>query len=296
MLACLAAKVKRSGYRAAMDYRRDPLTGGITRIVPDRQDRPNLPARDCPFCPGGQEAPDPYEVFAFPNRWPPLPSGQAEVVLYTPDHDATFSDLSDHQARLVVDLWAERTTAFTQNPNIAYVLIFENRGAEVGATISHPHGQIYGFEILPPAVIAEQENAQQNWNEVPDAQIVMAKSTWNAWVPTAATWPYELIVAPTEDVFDLPSLNEIQRDDLAFILRDVVRRYDALFDAPMPYMMWIHQKPTQVDIYNIPVHIHFAPIWRAPQTARFVAAGELGSGVWFNPVDPAMAAQQLRNC
>lgn len=297
MLACPAAKVKRSGYRSAMDdpnYRRDQLNGGITRIVPARQDRPNLPASDCPFCPGGQEASGPYEVLAFPNRWPPLPEGHAEVVLYTSDHDASFAQLSEQQARRVVDLWAERTTALSADPSIAYVLIFENRGAEVGATISHPHGQIYAFEIVPPAVNAEQENVQQNWHDCPDAQIVIASPHWKAWVPTAAMWPYELIVVPQDDVFDLPSLNNAQRNDLANVLREITRRYDALFTKAMPYMMWIHQKPTQVDIYNIPVHFHFAPIWRAPQTARFVAAGELGSGIWFNPIDPAAAAAQLR--
>src|SRR5690606_39872460 len=74
-------------------YRVDPLTGDVAYIVAGRQRRPNLPATGCPFCPGGLEAPEPYDVLAFPNRWPPLPAGRAEVVLYTPDHDATFASL-----------------------------------------------------------------------------------------------------------------------------------------------------------------------------------------------------------
>src|SRR4051794_36195893 len=113
----------------------DPLSGDHVRIVPGRDARPNQPAGQCPFCPGGIEAPDAYEVRAFPNRWPPFDDGRAEVVLYSPRHAESFGDLSTEEARRVVDLWAERYEALGADPSIAYVLIFENRGAEVGATI-----------------------------------------------------------------------------------------------------------------------------------------------------------------
>src|SRR4051794_8000166 len=96
---------------AADPDRIDPLTGDVARVVAARQGRPNLPATTCPFCPGGIEAPEPYDVRWFPNRWPPLPDERAEVVLYTTDHDASFASLGPAGARRVVDLWAERTTA-----------------------------------------------------------------------------------------------------------------------------------------------------------------------------------------
>ena len=138
------------------DRRVDPLTGAQVRIVAARQDRPNLPSVvECPFCVGGLEAPEPYTVTAFPNRWPPMPDGRCEVVLYTPDHDASFGTLPLAQARLVVDLWADRTSSLGGRPDVAYVLVFENRGPEVGATIPHPHGQIYAYDEIPPVPAGE---------------------------------------------------------------------------------------------------------------------------------------------
>jgi len=131
------------------DLRRDVHTGARTYVVGSRQDRPNLPSIGCPFCPGGLEAPEPYEVRWFPNRWPAMPDGRCEVVLYTQDHDATFWSLGRAGARTVIDLWAERTAERGARAEIDYVLVFENRGAEVGATISHPHGQIYAFDFVP---------------------------------------------------------------------------------------------------------------------------------------------------
>ena len=133
----------------------DPLTGAATVVVGSRQGRPNLPADACPFCVGGIESPEPYEVRAFVNRLPAMPDDRCEVVLYSPDHDATFASLGVEGARRVVDLWADRSAALGARGDVAYVLVFENRGAEVGATIAHPHGQIYAFDLVPPAPARE---------------------------------------------------------------------------------------------------------------------------------------------
>ena len=135
--------------------RLDPLTRRPTVIVGSRQGRPNLPAAGCPFCPGGLEAPEPYDVRWFPNRWPAMPDGRCEMVLYTPDHDAEFWTLGRAGARKVVDLWAERTAALGARDDVDYVLVFENRGPEVGATIPHPHGQIYAYPEVPPEPLRE---------------------------------------------------------------------------------------------------------------------------------------------
>ncbi len=284
--------------RTGSGRRTDPLTGTPTHIVAHRQDRPNLPDGSCPFCIGGSEAPDPYEVLAFANRWPPLPEERAEIVLYTPDHDASFADLSTVQARKVVDLWAERSAELGARNDVSYVLVFENRGPEVGATIAHPHGQIYAFADVPPTALAEfsADGMQRGFDD--DAigdRLVSSIGDWAAWVPSAAAWPYELLLAPRTSIPDLPSLDDASRDSLGQLLVDIVSRLDRLFDAPMPFMMWIHQRP--FDNHTWPdarVHIHVAPLLRSPGTARFVAAGELGSGVWFNPVEPSVAAAELR--
>jgi len=280
--------------------RTDPLTGGSTWIVPERQGRPNRPDGSCPFCPGGLEAPEPYEVRAFPNRWPPMPDGRAELVLYTPRHDASFADLSPTQARRVVDLWADRSAALGARPDVAYVLVFENRGPEVGATIAHPHGQIYAFDSVPPAATAELVDGRTTAGLGPDAPgdrlVATAAGGWRAWVPVAATWPYELLLATETAVPDLPSLDEVGRVGLAVLLVDVVGRLDRLFGAPMPFMLWFHQRPFDGGEWpGARLHLHVAPLLRASGTPRFVAAGELGSGVWFNPVDPVDAAAALRD-
>ena len=135
---------------APYDRRVDPLTGEAAVIVAKRQARPNLgegvhtaSTVTCPFCPGGVEAPEDYDVKAFTNRWPSISDGRCEVVLYTSDHEASFASLGVAGARKVVDLWAERTAALGGRDDVAYVLVFENRGPEVGATIPHQIGRAH---------------------------------------------------------------------------------------------------------------------------------------------------------
>lgn len=286
--------------RSPLPYRIDPLTGEVTYIVAKRQGRPNLPPDGCPFCPGGLEAPDPYDVRWFSNRWPAIPDGRCEVVLYTPDHEATFSSLGVDGAARVIDLWAERSAALGARPDVGYVLVFENRGPEVGATIAHPHGQIYAFDVVPPEPATELDRpaapALGPGAEGVDAErLVIRRGSWRAWVPWAAGWPYEVLAAPDRPVPDLPSLDHASRVDLAGCLVDVLGRLDALFGAPMPYMLWIHQRPFDGAPWpEAWLHIHIAALWRSPGTPRFVAAGELGSRVYFNPVDPVEAAAALR--
>jgi UDPglucose--hexose-1-phosphate uridylyltransferase len=241
----------------------DPLTGSHVVVVGDRQGRPMLPADPCPFCPGGLEAPEPYEVRWFANRWPALPEDRAEIVLYTPEHDATLWSLGQQHVRRVVDLWAERTSALGGRPDVAYVLVFENRGAEVGATVTHPHGQVYAFAEVPPVPLQELAAATCSLcAEHPGDRLVADAGGWRAWVPAAAAWPYGVVLAPVDH---------------------------------MPYMLWIHQRPTDGAGWPMAhVHVEVAPLLRSAGTPRFVAAGELGSGVFFNPVAPVDAACNLR--
>ena len=264
-------------------------------IVGARQSRPNLPSSGCPFCPGGIEAPDPYEVRWFPNRWPPLPDGRAEVVLYTSEHHASLGSLAPDRMAQVVGLWAERTAALGARDDVRYVLVFENRGPEVGATISHPHGQIYAFDEVPPAALTELGGDRCSLClDDPGDRLVSSTGGWRAWVPEAANWPYGLLIAPEDHIGDLPEAAP-SHHDLAVLLVDVFGRLDRLFDAPMPLMWWWHQRPTDGgDWPAAHVHAHVAPWLRAPGTPRFVAAGELGSGVFFNPIAPTDAAARLR--
>lgn len=276
------------------DVRTDAASGAKVVIVGDRQARPNQPGGACPFCPGGLEAPDAYDVRCFVNRYPPMPNARCEVVLYTPDHEASFASLGVSDARKVIDLWAERTAALGARPDVAYVLVFENRGAEVGATIAHPHGQIYAFDHVP-LTPASEGDVLEDRPEPDDARFVAQAVGWRAWVPNAPAWPIELRAAPDDALPDLPSLDEHRRDGLASILVDVLDRLDRLHATPLPYMLWIHQRPfDEGTALPSPVHVHIVSPWRDAGLPRFIAAGELGSGVYFNPVSPEAIAGRLR--
>lgn len=268
-------------------------------MVGSRQGRPNLPssdvaATDCPFCPGGLEAPEDYDVRSFVNRWPAMPDDRCELVLYTPDHDAAFWSLGIDGARRVVDRWAERTAELGARDDVDYVLIFENRGPEVGATIAHPHGQIYAYADIPPEPLAELVDGVLEPSAVDPTLVVSESGSWRAWVPDAARWPYELRLAPTDPVGSLADPG-CDRDGLAAVLIDSLARLDQLFDEPMPYMLWIHQRPSDGDEWpRARVHVHIAPANRGPGLQRYVASAEVGGGVYFNPVRPEDAASALR--
>ncbi len=283
----------------SLEIRTDALTGAVVAVAASRQDRPNLPRTDCPFCVGGLEAPEPYDVKAFPNRWPSFEGDRCEVILYSPVHDATFWSLGLDAAVKVVDLWAQRTEILGARNDIAYVMPFENRGAEVGATIPHPHGQLYAYTDVPPAPAAELARAAAEGcalcAEQPGDRLVVAFDGWRAWVPHASVYPYGLVVAPEEHVADLPAIHARSRRGLAATLAEALQRLDLLWDRPMPSMLWIHQRPTDGGAWpQAHLHVEIAVPMRSPGVQRFVAAGELGSGLFVNPVVPEDAAAALR--
>jgi UDPglucose--hexose-1-phosphate uridylyltransferase len=223
-----------------------------------------------------------------------MPDDRCEVVLYTPQHDATFWSLGVDGARKVIDLWAERSAALGARDDVEYVLVFENRGAAVGATISHPHGQIYAFDFVPPLPLRELLRGERLG--APGTRLVAATDGWVAFVPEASAYPYALRLVPHEQVPDLPSLDEPGRHALAALLVDVLERLDRAFEAETPYMLWIHQRPFDGREWpDARLHVEVISPWRAPGVLRYIAAGEVGSGVFFNPVDPEAAAQALRD-
>ena len=308
------------------EFRLDPLTREWVLIVGNRQDRPNLPTKDCPFCPGGLEAPSEYETYAFTNRWPALVSGEptdfdaiaaaggasaaaigaAEVVLYSPEHSGSLATIGADGCRRVVDLWAERTATLLNTPEICSVLIFENRGGEVGATIPHPHGQIYALGFVPPLQRIEAEVLESHGCSIckdcasktgaDRERDVYDSNGWSASVPYAAGYPYEILLSPNDHIGSLDLLASDSRDELAAALNTIVACYDRLFDAPMPYMMWIHQETSPATPSpGAHMHLHFAPVLRSRNVQRYVAAAEVGSRVLSNPLLPETAAKHLRD-
>lgn len=272
----------------------DQFLGTSVWVVGSRQARPNLPSTGCPFCPGGLEAPEPYEVRWFPNRWPAMPGDRCEVVLYTPEHEATFPSLGIDGARKVVDLWAARTEALGARDDVDYVLVFENRGPEVGATIAHPHGQIYAYDHIPERPL-RLLTARWRPDETPDERLVSEAGGWRAWVPYAPMFPLSLEVAPTDPRPDLPSLDDAARTGLAAMLVDLLARLDRLYDRPLPYMLWFQQRPTDGRAWpEAWLHLEIVSPWRRAGVPRFIAAAEIGAGEYFNPVVPEELAQRLR--
>ena len=274
--------------------RLDPHTGARVHIVAARQNRPNLPSSECPFCVGGLESPEPYDVKSFPNRWPALASGVCEVVLYTSQHDATIASLGSEGIRKVINLWAERTTQLQQQSDIDYVLIFENRGAEVGATISHPHGQIYAFDHVPRR---QHTMLQSHWkpDQQPTDRLIFNSSHFTVYAQYAAIHPVSLVIAPHHQIALLSQLNDDLRDDLASVLHKTFVALDQLFDAPLPYMMWVTQASAKTQYENVWLNIEIVSPWRAKGVQRYIAAAEVSTEEYFNPVDPADIAQRLRN-
>ena len=280
------------------DTRIDPVLGTVVHVVGARQKRPNLPSTGCPFCVGGLEAPDPYDVRWFPNRWPAMEGDRCEVVLYTSIHDATFPSLGVEGARRVIDLWAERTSALGARDDVDYVLIFENRGPEVGATIAHPHGQIYGYDHVPAR---QARRLAGGWapERRAETRLITEIDGWRAAVPYAPTFPVAIEIAPVERVPDLPRIDDAGRNGLAATLVDVLERLDRLHGQPLPYMMWLNQRPTVSSAAGAGheeawFNIEIVSPWRRAGVQRFIAAAEVASDEFFNPVIPEDIAARLR--
>ncbi|MCF2528097.1 galactose-1-phosphate uridylyltransferase [Yinghuangia soli] len=298
------------------ELRHDALRGEWVVVAAHRQTRTHLPSDDqCPLCPStadrATEIPaDAYDVAVFENRFPSLAgdTGRCEVVCFTSDHQASFRDLTPLRARTVVDAWAERTRALSELPSVEQVYVFENRGAEIGVTLAHPHGQIYGYPFVTPRtrrtldiVRAHRDctggdlHAERLDAEHADGSRIVARTEhWTAFVPEAAHWPFEIHLYPHRKVPDLPALDYAERDDFARLYLDVLRRLDALFGVPMPYVAAWHQAPVRADRELAWLHLELFSSRRAPGKLKHPAGSEAGMDVFINDITPERAAEMLR--
>jgi len=285
------------------DRRRDPLTGEWRAFSTGRQDRTFLPApEDCPLCPG-HELPWPaFEVGVFDNRFPALAPGDGvcEVVVYSDSHTATLPALGLDRLRLLVDVWADRYAVLGARPDVDYVFVFENRGEAVGVTLHHPHGQVYGYPFIPPVPRKELRRpcpvCVAVEAEADGPRVVAGRGGVVAYAPFAARMPYEVHVTPLRHTPSLLDLGPSDRDDLAAVLLDVLRAYDALFGFPLPYVMSMHQQLTDGGDWRAASHLHieFTPLQRRADRLKYIAGSELGAGAFLNDVDPDAAASALR--
>lgn len=301
-----------------LELRHDPLLDTSVVIASHRQERTHLPPEDeCPLCPSTAErsteipASD-YHVAVFENRFPSFAQdatgGRCEVVCFTSDHDASFADLKRSRARTVVDVWADRTEELGSRDDVAQVFCFENRGEEIGVTLRHPHGQVYGYPFVTPrtrtmlrsAAAHRRETGRNLFADVLAAEqeegtrVVTAGAHWTAFVPSFARWPFEVHLYLDRQAPDLPALDDAERDDLADVYLRVLRGFDALFGAPLPYIAAWHQAPTRTGRDLAYLHLQLFTVRRAPGKLKYLAGSESAMGVWVNDVRPEDAAEMLR--
>ncbi|MFJ9687503.1 galactose-1-phosphate uridylyltransferase [Streptomyces bacillaris] len=302
------------------EIRHDPLLGDAVAVASHRQGRTYHPPADaCPLCPTRDdrlsEIPDShYDVAVFENRFPSLAgdSGRCEVVCFTSDHDASFADLTEEQAALVLAAWTDRTAALGALDQVTQVFCFENRGAEIGVTLGHPHGQIYGYPFVTPRTelmlrSAARHRAEHGGNLFDDvvareekdgSRIVLATDDWIAHVPYAAHWPYEVHLHPRRRVPDLIALDEAARAEFPRVYLELLRRFDRIFgpgEPPTPYISAWHQAPFGIaDREEFALHLELFTIRRTSGRLKFLAGSESGMGVFINDVPPEAAASRLR--
>jgi UDPglucose--hexose-1-phosphate uridylyltransferase len=285
------------------EIRFNELRGEQVVYAAHRQDRTLRPgAVDCPLCPGSSEIPvEAFEIAVLENRFPAFDA--SEVVVYTDSHEGTFGSLPARRAEALMWVWRHRYGELGARPDVDYVLIFENRGAVVGATLDHPHGQIHGYPFLPPVPAAERAADERTGACTPCAlagrelgegeRVVYRNDSVAAYVPHAARWPYEVHVTLLAHRPSLLACSTTELRDLAAGLQLVARGYDALWDALMPYMMVLHQAPTD-GLGGGHLHVEFYTPLRAPGIPKYLASGEQGAGTFTVDVLPERAAAELR--
>lgn len=327
------------GPRAAAGHvRYDALAGDWVAVAGHRQERTFLPPRDeCPLCPTGRgsvpsEVPDrDYDVVVFENRFPSYApvadddvvapegylhgpaTGRTEVVCFTSDHDSTFAELSPRRVRTVVDVWADRTVELGADPAVAQVFCFENRGQEIGVTLHHPHGQVYGYPHVPARtadVLARSVEHHARTGRLLGADLLAAERAdgsrvvldgehWTAYVPYAARWPLEVHLAPHRDVPDLAALDDDERDELALLYLDLLGRLDRVHvtdDGPvrLPYIAAWHQAPVRTGRDVSRLFLQVMSVLRGPGRLKYLAGSESAVGGWVNDTRPEAVAERLR--
>jgi UDPglucose--hexose-1-phosphate uridylyltransferase len=307
--------------------RYNPLTREWVLVSPQRTDRPwqgqieearqpKLPEYDptCYLCPGNERAgrarnPDYPNTFVFDNDFaalrPDTPAekyedgvliaeaepGICRVVCFSPRHDLTISAMEPANLRQVIDVWVDQFRELGRLPLISSVQIFENRGAMMGASNPHPHGQIWAEKSLPNEVLKEV-NSQRDYRTRHEScllcdyvstelhkeeRVVCQNEDFAVLVPFWAVWPFETLVMGRRHTTGLDHLSDSERDSLGGILKQLTAGYDRLFDASFPYTMGFHQRPTDgEDHLECHLHAHFyPPLLRSATVRKFMVGYEM---------------------
>lgn len=339
--------------------RRNPLNGQWVLVSPHRAKRPwqgqqeksntqTLPAydKDCYLCAGntrvsGQTNPSYHSTYVFTNDHaallPEVPSapvtkhplfqsqearGTSRVICYSPDHSLTLPQLSTEQIRSIIDTWSDQSLELGQTH--AWVQVFENKGAIMGCSQPHPHGQIWATGYLPNEAITEDYFQKEYFKEhgksmlldlalqesaLPTERVVVKTKFWIAIVPYWATWPFETLLLPCFAVQQMQQLNSEQKTDLALALKELTTRYDNLFNTSFPYSMGWHgapylrqdddnsvtDSPVSSQYLHWQLHAHFyPPLLRSASVRKFMVGYEMLAEAQRD-LTPEQAAQRLRD-
>jgi UDPglucose--hexose-1-phosphate uridylyltransferase len=315
------------------EVRYDPVMDEWVIVASHRQGRTYLPPAElCPLCPSGEgrltEIPEAdYDVVVFENRFPSLTPdpcvdeseltalsrrrpgvGRCEVVCFTSDHDGSLGQVGHRRLRTIVDVWADRTEELSRLEGVEQVMPFENRGEQIGVTLRHPHGQVYAYPFVTPRMARKLASARRHARRTGEClfcaqvaaelaaeeRVVATAPGWAAFVPAAARWPYELHLYSLRHVPDLPALDDRERDGLATLVGDALRRFDGLFGDPMPYILALQQAPVRRDRQLAHLHVELTSPRRARSKLKYLAGSETAGGVFINDILPEVAAERLR--
>jgi UDPglucose--hexose-1-phosphate uridylyltransferase len=288
---------------------------------------------DCYLCPGnlrvsGQRNAEYATTFVFDNDLPSVsldapaelaapvgvyrnrPAlGLARVVCYSPRHNLTLAELEPEEVEELLRVWQEQHRELGARQEVRHVLIFENKGEAVGVSNPHPHCQIYATNFVFKTIEVEARVSERHLAETGRAlfqdilaaeredgrRIICENETAIAFVPYFARYAYEVFVAPQQTRRDVAALSESERRDLADVLRRVLVKFDNLWRIPFPYVMALHQAPTDGGDYRgFHFHIEFHPPLRRPNLLKYLAGPEIGGGNFLSDTSPEEKAEELR--
>jgi UDPglucose--hexose-1-phosphate uridylyltransferase len=289
---------------------------------------------DCYLCPGnarvsGARNDDYTGTFVFDNDHPsvgfeapqtlqPAPGfyrnqparGIARVVCYSPNHSLALAELEPREIENLLAVWQEQYRMLGERSEIKHVLIFENKGEAVGVSNPHPHCQIYATNFVFKTIETEARVGQRHLAETgrvlfqdvlraeaeDGRRVICENETAIAFIPYFARYAYEVFVAPKASYASIAGLPDAERRDFAALLKQVLVKFDNLWGMPFPYVMPLHQAPTDGEDYSgFHFHIEFHPPLRRPNLLKYLAGPEIGGGNFLSDTAPEEKAAELRS-
>ena len=328
----VAPSPSRTPWQPNSHLRWHPLRGEWVIYATHRQNRTFLPpAQYNPLAPGNDPARPTelpvgnWDVAVFDNLYPALSAsahpppvinvqtrpglGACEVVVFAQDAGASLGGLPVAHIALLLEVWADRYRELGAREDVQYVFPFENRGAAVGATLHHPHGQIYAYPFVPPIPARELKMQRRHLavhgrglletlidDEVREGnRLLHVDERAIAFIPVCARYAYEVWVAPRRGAASLAALEREERESFARALKTVLLKLDGLWEEPMPYVLVLHQAPTDgLPHPEAHAHIQIYPALRMAGRLKYLAGSELGAGVFTADTSPEEKAAELR--